>query len=261
MIQPPPTITLLKRMADWDDPVDGPLVETGHSRWVLPYADMLTLLLGLFLVLSASISMPRPAPAKAPSPTAVTVPQAKTPAPVKKAADTLRETVRARLEKEVSAPVRQAIAVRQDSRGVILSLKDSLLFEPGQAELDSGARRRLDELVAVLKTMPNALRIEGHTDNTPIATAQYPSNWELSTARATSILRYLVVGHHVPPARLSATGYGEYQPVTENSSIEGKRKNRRVDIVILYAGAQTPPQTSVNAPPDSAGAGKHQDTP
>jgi chemotaxis protein MotB len=75
--------------------------------------------------------------------------------------------------------------------------------------------------------------IEGHTDNTPIHTLQYPTNWELSTARATTVVRWLIANYRLPPARLSAAGYGEYHPLVANTTPENRAKNRRVDIVLL----------------------------
>jgi chemotaxis protein MotB len=88
--------------------------------------------------------------------------------------------------------------------------------------------------------------VEGHTDNTPIHTAQFPSNWELSTARATYVLQYLISNGNVPPQRLSAVGYGEYRPVASNSTPEGRGANRRVDLVVLGAIAEKEePQNAV----------------
>jgi chemotaxis protein MotB len=95
----------------------------------------------------------------------------------------------------------------------------------------------LDTLVERLRTMPNEIRVEGHTDNIPIATALYPSNWELSSARATTVGRYLVEHSEVAPRRISAAGYGEFRPVAPNDSREGRARNRRVDLVVLFPQA------------------------
>jgi chemotaxis protein MotB len=89
-----------------------------------------------------------------------------------------------------------------------------------------------------VKPLGYSLRVEGHTDNTPIHTAQFPSNWELSTARATFLLEYLISNTGIPPQRLSAVGYGEYRPVTGNNTPEGRASNRRVDLVVLGAAAE-----------------------
>jgi len=119
------------------------------------------------------------------------------------------------------------------ARGVILRLKESVLFETGKAELREEAKNVLDVLYEeVFKELPNNILIEGHTDNVPIRTAQFPSNWELSTARATSVARYLIEQKGFPPRRLAAMGCGEYRPIADNSTDEGRAKNRRVEFII-----------------------------
>jgi chemotaxis protein MotB len=109
----------------------------------------------------------------------------------------------------------------------------------------------LDTLAASLVGVPNQLAVEGHTDNVPINTAQFPSNWELSTARATAVLRYLVEHHGIAPARLSAAGYADQRPVAPNDTGGGRARNRRVDLAILslsknaeVAPTTTPPTTA-----------------
>jgi len=107
----------------------------------------------------------------------------------------------------------------------------------------------LDNITEAIRKYSNSIRIEGHTDNVPIKTAQFPSNWELSTARATNIVHYLVDAHEFPPEKLSAIGYGEYRPIADNSSEEGRQKNRRVDVVVLSsAGEQGEPMRGL--PPE-----------
>ena len=88
-------------------------------------------------------------------------------------------------------------------------------------------------LVGSKASFENPVLIEGHTDSMPIRTEKYPSNWELSTARATNIIKYLTQAHKFPPSRLSAVGYGEYMPVEQNTTPQGRAKNRRVDIIVL----------------------------
>ena len=118
-------------------------------------------------------------------------------------------------------------------RGLVVHIMESALFDPGSAELKQRALEVLDLVASELKDRPNHVRIEGHTDDTPIRTAIYPSNWELSSARATAVVRYYTESHAIPPGRISALGYGEYRPVAPNNSIENRAMNRRVDIVIL----------------------------
>src|SRR5690606_33053495 len=95
----------------------------------------------------------------------------------------------------------------------------------------------LDVVADVLRSLPNEVRIEGHTDNVPVGTAAYPTNWELSSARATSVLRYLVETAGVEPARMVAAGYGEFAPIATNATPEGRALNRRADIVLVYTPA------------------------
>ncbi len=91
----------------------------------------------------------------------------------------------------------------------------------------------------VLTTLPNAVRVEGHTDDTPIKTTRFASNWDLSTARATRVVAYFIVNTGIAPNRLSAAGYSEYHPRAVNSTVDGRARNRRVDIVILNASTAT----------------------
>jgi len=127
-------------------------------------------------------------------------------------------------------------------RGLVISLKDTEFFDSGKAVVRPDSMVLLDNISAAIGQYSNRVRIEGHTDNAPIKTALFPSNWELSTARATNIVHYLVETHSVPPERLSATGYGEYRPIADNITLEGRQKNRRVDVVLLSeAGEQGEP--------------------
>jgi chemotaxis protein MotB len=96
----------------------------------------------------------------------------------------------------------------------------------------------VDRIAATLKPLSYGIRVEGHTDNTPIHTAQFPSNWELSTSRATFLLQYLISTAQIPAPRLSAVGYGEFRPVAPNTTPEGRAANRRVDLVVIGDAAQ-----------------------
>jgi chemotaxis protein MotB len=120
-----------------------------------------------------------------------------------------------------------------DSRGLVVSLKDTEFFESGQATVRRGAIPLLNNIVNAINKYTNAIRIEGHTDNIPIQTTAFPSNWELSTGRATNIVQYLITSHAFSPDKLSAIGYGEYRPIADNTTPAGRQKNRRVDVVLL----------------------------
>ena len=125
-----------------------------------------------------------------------------------------------------------------DGRGLTVSLAEAGFFAPGSAELQADGLPVVDGIAEKLRQLPYNLRVEGHTDNIPIQTAKYPSNWELSTSRATQVLRYLIGDSGLPPSRLSAVGYGEYRPVASNTTREGRGLNRRVDIVVLSTTAE-----------------------
>ncbi len=123
-----------------------------------------------------------------------------------------------------------------DENALTIRISESVLFKPGNAELITEAHPVLDEVVSVLKTLPYNIRIEGHTDNVPINTPSFPSNWDLSSARAIAILKYFINERGFAPARLSALGYGEYRPIDTNDTPSGRLKNRRVDIMVLTSG-------------------------
>lgn len=130
------------------------------------------------------------------------------------------------------------VQVSQKQEGVYLTLADKLLYGTGEAKLKEDALPILDRVAEILKTTSFNLRVEGHTDNVPIHTPQFPSNWELSTARAVSVVRYLVEAKKIDPVRLSAVGYGEFKPVSPNDTSEGRQANRRVEMVLIGAKLQ-----------------------
>ena len=107
------------------------------------------------------------------------------------------------------------------------------MFDLGQADLKPEALEILDHLAEVLKQIPNPVRVEGHTDNWPINNERFPSNWELSTARATNVVRQLIEEHGLDPSSFRPRGYGEYRPLAPNDTEDNRALNRRVDIVLL----------------------------
>jgi len=118
-------------------------------------------------------------------------------------------------------------------RGLVIHIVESALFSEATADLQSRAMRILDLVALKIKERSNHIRVEGHTDDRPINNERFPSNWELSAARATEVVRYFIDQHQVEPDRISALGYGEYRPIRLNNSIENRARNRRVDIVVL----------------------------
>lgn len=130
-----------------------------------------------------------------------------------------------------AAGMKREVAVTAGSRGVRMRIKGKMLFDPGQAQVKKSAAKLLEAVARVLKKYRFYLTVEGHTDSRPISTPRYPSNWELSAARASAVLRSLV-GMGVPEVRVSAVGYASNHPLADNSTPEGREKNRRVEFVL-----------------------------
>lgn len=126
-----------------------------------------------------------------------------------------------------------SVELKQDNTGVILQLRDSMLFESNKADLIPDSKNLLDKLGNLIKTVPNNIIVEGHTDNVPINTYKFQSNWDLSASRAVNVVKFFIDQENVNGARLTASGYGEYRPIVDNSTAENRAKNRRVNILIV----------------------------
>lgn len=126
------------------------------------------------------------------------------------------------------------VSVDMDKRGVFVDIKEAILFDSGSARIKESGHEVLKKIEGLVNNFDNDLVIEGHTDNVPSTTELYPSNWELSTARAVSVLRYLSEEESVEPRRLTATGYGEHSPIESNDTRENRAANRRVNILIIF---------------------------
>jgi chemotaxis protein MotB len=260
-----------------------------HEAWVIPYADMLTLLMAMFLVLWA-IGQVDVSKAKAVStgfadefglstsagagaggvgvldgvqkPDETAKPQDKSQKIDKTIAingnvagggggnsltKQLQGVEQAIQRAAGAAGIDTSLDLRIEHRGLVVSIvAEGVLFEAGSADLKPEGKVVLDSLADTLTGIPNQLAVEGHTDDRPISTAQFPSNWELSTARASAVLRYLVARHGIAPARMSAAGYADQRPVASNATTGGRARNRRVDLAILSLadGSQTPPTSA-----------------
>jgi chemotaxis protein MotB len=213
------------------------------ERWLLTYADLITLLLAFFIVM---YSMSR-VDAKRFGKMAEAlngVLKGGTTVLDKQATSTQKghgllqlgdlNMIQKQIEKRFSKLGREDVVQTEiTERGLVVHIMESALFKVGSATLEPKAKDVLDIVYEQMKGIPNHVRIEGHTDDRPINTALFPSNWELSTARATEVVRYFIDKFNFPPDKLSALGYGEYRPIRPNNSIENRAKNRRVDIVIL----------------------------
>ena len=248
---------------------------SNHERWLLTYADLITLLLAFFIVLySMSRLDARKFGRMADAFNGVlrggqAVLQ---PAGVNTQGSSLLDLGELRSleqqiqDKVVTEQLQDKIETLQDERGLVIRVLESAAYDAGSADLKPQMHSILNVLAGELRSMDNHLRVEGHTDDRPINTARFPSNWELSTTRATGVVRYLVEEMKVDPSRVSALGYGEYRPVASNDEPEGRARNRRVDLIVLAdksaEPSPTPTATSVLATADSLlGPSTKQNTP
>jgi len=192
---------------------DNPLHD---ATWLYSYADLMTQLL-IFSILMVTVVGLKEAPAEA----KVDPHQAQ-----------LEKTVRD-VEKYVKeSKFRDAMAVDRAADRLVIRMKSAILFDPGQAALTPDAREVLGGLVELLGKVPSPLRVEGHTDDVPIQSARFPSNWELSTERAISVVEYFEE-QGLAKARLSASGFGEFHPIIANDNAEHRALNRRVELVVI----------------------------
>jgi len=145
----------------------------------------------------------------------------------------IMETLRKKL---AAAGAADSVEVHVGARGLVVSLQSSAFFTPGEATLKATSSGVLTLIADSLSPYANLISCEGHTDDTPVSSASFASNWELSAARAASIADSLAKGRNFQPARLSVAGYGQYRPVADNNSVEGRQQNNRVDIILLDKG-------------------------
>jgi chemotaxis protein MotB len=127
----------------------------------------------------------------------------------------------------------QSVSTMIDMRGLVIRLNNAIFFDSGSAEIKKQSEDTLVEVAGLLNTIDNYIRVEGHTDNVPIRRSNYPSNWELSTARAVNVVKLFIDKCNFSPDKLIAVGYGEFKPVADNATAEGRAKNRRIDVIVL----------------------------
>ena len=243
-----------------------------HERWLITYADMITLLMAFFIMLftmsqldlakfkefqqgfasqvsGKDINLAADGGVGVLDGGAATqeqiLEQAKKVLDNKAKEDLARKIERERLldvetefvERVHAAGLSDKVGFELQHRGLVVSIvSDDVLFDIGSADLRSDGRKVLNGLAGILRDMPNDVAVEGHTDNVPISGGAYRDNWVLSTARATSVLSYLL-DHDLRASRLSAAGYADQRPVRPNASPRGRAANRRVEIVILSSAA------------------------
>lgn len=230
--------------------------EHPDERWVISYADLVTLLLGFFIILYATadqnvakftalsrgLSSAFNVPVKEgdgggslfQGGTGI-IPERNVGADLPLDLESVRRVIQKETQSEGMAG---KIAVEKGQDRIILRLSDNLVFLSASADIRPEARPVLAAVAKALQVNGNEVSIEGHTDNIPLATERYPSNWELSSARATAVLRALTEEYGVDAKRVVASGYGEYRPIASNLTPEGRVANRRADIVILYPSAK-----------------------
>lgn len=227
-----------------------PEAPENHERWIVSYADMVTLLWALFVVLYAlSDSNPRKLLVVSESidrafETGVLAGSSGS-SPIFSSGGGVMPSVgaiKATDFEEIASEIADfgtgngyanKIQVRVDSESITLSLSGDVLFSTGQAEFLPGSQAILDEVASILLTMPNRVRVEGHTDNVPVNNPLFDDNWDLSAKRANNVLNYLV-SKGVSQDRLYAASFGETRPIGDNTTPEGRGLNRRADVVIIY---------------------------
>lgn len=245
-----------------------PEKHVNHERWLVSYADFITLLFAVFVVLyamgqsdkakveavmqsiqqsfgMATVGSPSPKLNVIPSKSISAIPSLKPDVSIappgrprgqakvraeEKDFRQIKASIEAYLTKQGA---QKKVTLEITRRGLIVSLKEAGFFASGQATIKPEAYELINTISEVMTQYNNPLRVEGHTDNVPISTSQFPSNWELSTARATNGLKYLLKNFDVDPDKISATGYAEFRPLADNATPEGRARNRRVDLVML----------------------------
>jgi len=245
-----------------------PAAQINHERWLVSYADFVTLLFAFFVVLYAFAQIDKQRATRLSDAInsafqqlgiferenhkpgnvepRITLPSAKNAGHDlsrwaqmgrgQLGADQKKEdfnAIQTELERALAREiVRNEVAVHLEPDGLVLSLREIGFFDSGSAAIKPGAEAALSRIANILREHSCTVRIEGHTDNVPIHTSQFASNWELSTARATSVIAELAKLDALPPQNLSAAGYGEFHPVASNATADGRAQNRRVDLVI-----------------------------
>jgi chemotaxis protein MotB len=214
-----------------------------RDRWLLSYADFITLLFAFFTTMYAisTVDQSKLTRVAAGLQDALDTPEAARRAPAQVpgtsgksllGADLLN--ARAVLERDLAEDLRSGrMELLEDGRGLVLSVPEASAFTIGSAELSESAQQAIGRLANSLNQVGNSVLIEGHTDDVPIHSVRFGSNWELSTARATAVVQWLIEREGLTPDRLSAAGYGEFHPRVPNDSAQARARNRRVDIVIL----------------------------
>jgi chemotaxis protein MotB len=249
-----------------------------HERWLVSYADFITLLFAFFVVMYASSQTDKGKvgklavaieaafrqlgifnlPSSKVRPTSVgptqqgpaTATAVREPSTVGGNLAKLQNELAKQLASEIK---RGEVGIKEGREGLVVSLREVGFFDSGSADVKLKSEPSVARIAQVLERGQYLIRIEGHTDNIPIHTSRFASNWELSTSRATEMAKLFITRYEFPPERLSAAGFAEFHPVAPNDTVEGRALNRRVDIVVVQASKR--PQSGlgsvepINSPP------------
>lgn len=242
-----------------------------HERWLVSYADFVTLLFAFFVVMYATsrsdkikqrelavsiqaaftqLGLFTPASAQL-SPKLGGGPAAPAPsAPNAMDDHAILQHLQQQLQAQLAGQIeKKQISLQLTRQGLVIRMQELGLFDSGSDVLRPQATPILKTIGAAVTSITNPVRIEGHTDNVPIHTARFNSNWELSTARASRLVDVFIRSYHIAPDRLSAAGYGQYRPIASNATAAGRQSNRRVDLVVVSMEAAralqpTPPNSN-----------------
>ena len=225
-----------------------------HERWLVSYADFVTLLMAFFVTMYAiskvdnhklnravtafQVAFSEWKVAPHPGQGEGLMPGARVGAATGEndvIPDGMLSNVESRLFYRLRAIGEDRVEMSRDHRGLVITVRESGSFPAGRADLTESAQALFTEIGNSIVDLPNTIRIEGHTDDVPIHTDRFSSNWELSTARATAVVAFLTERAHVDPRRLSAAGYAEFHPKVSNDSPADRARNRRVDVIVLNA--------------------------
>ena len=266
-----------------------------NEAWLLPYSDLMTLLLALFIALfamsqtdaskmqalaqafTAAFNMGGPSFFSGMGPStsmnsATTQGQDNANSAYMQENENLREA-QEKIEQYIKENnLQDQVSTELSEEGLMIRLKEKALFASGSAALEGQAEQIVPVIASLLASLPERVTISGHTDNVPISTAQFPSNWELSSARAVSLMRGLMGAQpSLNPARFSALGYSEYRPIASNDTAEGRAQNRRVEVVIArsmrfsqedsISASDGKVKTSANAPSNAMPTATGQTSP
>jgi len=218
---------------------ESPFSESGEKdRYLITYSDLITLLLGLFIILYAISKIDVDKYQKMITAMGDVFGSHGKIVSMKNSGNGNAANDAGHLKNELNQLIdkyhyNNSIRLEENERGVTIHILDDILFPSGSAELATYSVTILNRLAGILRELPNDIRVEGHTDNVPINSGAFPSNWHLSVSRALNTAYYLINKEGLNPEKVSIVGNSEYKPISSNETVEGRASNRRVDIVII----------------------------